>query len=102
MRPPYPYQKRLADAMGANEEEWCHDLEEPVTGITKQRVHLIPPKLRLIPNVLSWDSQINTSSIINVPTSPFRIARIQRRLAFPESLLFFEYDLDGRCSQCNK
>ena len=42
-------QKRLDDAMCAKEEEWCHDLEEPVTGITKQRVHLIPPKLRLIP-----------------------------------------------------
>ena len=46
-------QERLDDAMCAKEEEWGHGLEEPVTGKTKQRVRLTPPKLRLIPyNVL--------------------------------------------------
>ena len=46
-------QERLDDAMCAKEEEWGHVLEEPVTGKTKQRVRLTPPKLRLIPyNVL--------------------------------------------------
>jgi len=48
-------QKRLDDAMGAKEEAWCHDLEDPVTGITKQRVHLTPPKLRLISDHLKID-----------------------------------------------
>jgi len=46
-------QERLDDAMWAKEEEWGHGLEEPVTGKTKQRVRLTPPKLRLIPFHLS-------------------------------------------------
>ncbi len=46
-------QERLDDAMCAKEEEWGHVLEEPVTGKTKQRVRLTPPKLRLIREMLN-------------------------------------------------
>ena len=41
-------QERLDDAMRLKAEKWSHGLGGPVTGITKQGVHLTPSKLRLI------------------------------------------------------